>query len=153
MTIPTKLTTLVGPWTGAHRLWLSPAEPVRESAATATVTLAGQGKFISIAYTWAEDGPQDGLLMIGQAANSDTVHAAWIDSWHYSDKLMNCVGSLTPQGGFSVKGFYPAPPGPDWGWRIVIEPHASDAWQMLMFNVTPEGQEQLAVEALFTRQT
>jgi len=152
MTVPTTLTTLVGNWKATNRLWLSPDEPVRESKVTASVALAAQGQFITIAYTWAEDGPQDGLLMIGQAAQSNAVKAAWIDSWHNGDKLMLCEGSLSTEGAVSVKGSYPAPSGPDWGWRIVIEPQANDAWRMVMYNITSEGQEQLAVEASFTRQ-
>lgn len=151
MGVPTALQTLIGNWKAVNRLWLDPKEPARESATTATVSLAAQGRFLTIAYTWAEDGPQDGLLVLGQANNSDAVNAAWVDSWHNGDKLMVCVGRLSAAGVASVKGSYPAPPGPDWGWRIVIEPQGNAAWRLAMYNLSPEGEAQLAVEANYAR--
>ncbi len=154
MSIPKSMKSIVGNWQATQRLWLAPAEPVRESAVTATVTLAAQGRFLHIAYTWYEGGPQDGVLLIGQAAESDQVKAGWVDSWHNGDNLMDCVGSLTAENAFSVRGSYPAPPGPDWGWRLVVKPEfGAEAWSLRMYNITPEGDEFLAVEAVFSRQT
>jgi len=77
---------------------------------------------------------------------------AWIDSWHNGDRLMLCQGSLSVAGALSVKCSYSAPPGPDWGWRITLESPSNDAWRLVMHNITPQGDEQLAVEALFQRE-
>jgi hypothetical protein len=79
------------------------------------------------------------------------VTAAWIDPWHNGDRLMPCVGNLTPAGAFTVKGSYPAPAGPDWGWRITVEPPVNEAWRFTMHNITPQGEEMLAVEAVCAR--
>jgi hypothetical protein len=153
MSIPISLKNILGNWQATNRLWLAPGVPVHESTATANVTLAAQGRFLSIAYTWDKDGPQDGMLLIGQAAGTDRVEAGWVDSFHYGDNLMDCVGTLTSEGAFSVKGSYPAPPGPDWDWRIVVKPESgAEAWGLRMYNITPEGDEFLAVEAVFSRQ-
>jgi hypothetical protein len=154
MSIPNPLINILGNWQATNRLWLVPDVPVRESAATAKVTSAAKGRFLNIAYTWDEAGPQDGLLLIGQVPQSDQVSAGWVDSWHNGDRLMSCVGSLTAEGAFSVKGAYPAPPGPDWGWRIDVTPGVGDeTWSLTMYNITPEKDEFLAVEAVFSRQT
>lgn len=120
--------------------------------AAATVAFAAQGQFLTLHYTWADEGrPQDGLLVLGYEAGQTALKAYWIDSWHMSDKFMFCTGPLEAAGVVSVSGAYAAQPGPDWGWRIVVEPQANDSWRMVMYNITPEGQEVLAVEAHFTR--
>ena len=154
MSIPNSLKSILGSWRATNRLWLAPGVPLHESAATAKVTSAAQGRFLNIAYTWDEAGPQDGLLLIGQDSQSDQVSAGWVDSWHNGDRLMSCVGFLTAEGAFSVKGAYPAPPGPDWGWQIVVTPESGEeTWSLTMYNITPEGEVFLAVEAVFSRQT
>ncbi len=122
MTAPASLVKLVGKWAGSNRLhvtWLTP--PTHDSAAAASFTLAAQGQFISCSYTWADEGkPQDGLLLIGSGETPDSVKAIWIDSWHMGDKFMLLDGALERDGNVSMHGTYAAPPGPDWGWRIVI---------------------------------
>lgn len=41
-----------------------------------------------------------------------------------------------------------APPGPDWGWRTRLSA-APGTLSMVMFNVTPDGHEELAVDAQY----
>jgi hypothetical protein len=141
---------LAGDWTGTNSLWLTPGEPARVCETTASISLAAQGKFFIMHYTWSVEGePADGCLLLGQEEPGEAVTAVWIDSWHNGDKLMLCRGSASPDGSISVKGTYSAPPAPDWGWRIVLQPGAGDSFEMLMYNITPEGQEQLAVRAAY----
>jgi hypothetical protein len=68
-----------------------------------------------------------------------------------SDKVMTCEGPASDAGSLDVRGSYAAPPGPDWGWRTVIETGEEDSLQMLMYNVTPDGQEVPAVDAVYRR--
>jgi hypothetical protein len=52
-----------------------------------------------------------------------------------------------------VRGKYAAPPDPDWGWRIDVQP-GGRTLRVVMHNVWPEaqgGKEELAVEAVYTR--
>jgi hypothetical protein len=164
---------LIGHWVGTNDLWLSPEEPCRKSPTEAVVALAAQGKFVTIQYTWADDGaPQDGLLMLGYERQLKTVRAVWIDSWHMGDKFMLCQGTdgataSLPCGaegrsmgfqpmncherGILVKGSYSAPPGPDWGWQIGIEPEHDGKFRIVMHNVSPDGKAALAVEATYVR--
>jgi hypothetical protein len=51
----------------------------------------------------------------------------------------------------SVAGTYAAPPGPDWGWRITIEPQSPAAFRLRMYNISPAGPSDLAVEAIYAR--
>lgn len=151
MTVPTPLLAYVGNWTATHRLWLSPDEPVRESQATASLTLVAQGQALLLRYTWFEDTPQDGVLVFNHGPASTRVTAFWLDSWHMANQHMFCQGEANAAGSVSVKGTYPAPPGPDWGWRIVVEPQTSHTWRLVMFNISPGGQEDLAIQADFVR--
>ncbi|MBM4203716.1 MAG: DUF1579 domain-containing protein [Gammaproteobacteria bacterium] len=149
MSLPSSMASLTGPWAGTKKLWLEPGTPVRESSAQANVAVAANGKFLHIGYTWNEKRIQHGVLIIGLESDGKRVGAAWIDSWHNGDPIMTLQGEVSTQGAFKVTGAYPAPPGPDWGWRIEVHPNGSDSWQLLMFNVTPQGEEAKAVEVEF----
>jgi hypothetical protein len=145
------LARLEGRWVGTNNLWLSPDQAeARVSEATMTVTEVGQGRFVSLAYTWADEGkPQDGLLVIGYDEPRAVVTAYWLDSWHMGNTVMSCEGTVDQDGVVEVGGPYAAPPGPDWGWTIRIEP-GDDSFRFLMYNVTPEGESALAVETVFS---
>jgi Protein of unknown function (DUF1579) len=147
MSLPGNFFQLTGRWQGSNRLWLSPSDPARVSETNAIVSRIGRERFIMIAYTWFENELQEGQLVIGQQGTE--VKAFWIDSWHNGDRIMPCEGIVTADGQISVRGSYPAPPGPDWGWRITIE--AGEPFKLTMFNITPDGQENLAVEAIYAR--
>lgn len=139
---------LIGSWNGTSRLFLH-EEPTRESRSTATIMTVAQGKFCVVSYTWEYEGEaQDGLLMLG--SEQDAVEVVFLDSWHMGDKTMVLRGQAETQGATSVLGSYSVPGYPDWGWRIVIEP-GDNTWRLLMYNVTPEGEEFLGVEAVYTR--
>lgn len=150
MAVPPQLHVLTGQWQGTNRLWLDPAQTANESAATAVIQPAAQKRFLTVHYSWAFEGQaQDGVLLIGQ--NAEPVSAAWVDSWHMLDKMMQLTGISQPDGTWVVKGSYAAPPDPDWGWQITLQPLPNDQFKLLMHNITPDGDKMLAVEALFMR--
>jgi len=152
MSVPQNLKPLAGKWSAENRLWLDPGSPAAVSTASADVSYTGQGKFFKLHYTWAYEGePQEGLLLVSQQPDK-VIKATWLDSWHNQDAFMACAGHLTAAGGITVLGSYPAPPGPDWGWRLTIEPGLDDRFALVMHNITPGGEEFLAVEAVFNRE-
>lgn len=143
---------LCGEWRATNRLWLSPDDPVRESDSLAMVRLVGREQFVEIEYSWAFDGkPQEGRIVFGQDPGSHAVKAVWFDSWHMRNAFMSCQGGADPTGVVVVHGTYAAPPGPDWGWEILLEPDQRDAFRLSMYNIPPEGEKELAVEAAYTR--
>lgn len=151
MSILDSLAACAGRWVGTSRLQDPHAGLSEESPSTATVQSVCGGRFIRLDYTWAYRGsPQEGSLLIGYDKGASEATAHWIDTWHMGDKVMTCRGTAEPSGQISVRGSYAAPPGPDWGWRITITPHG-EALRMVMHNVTPEGQEEVAVEAEYER--
>jgi Protein of unknown function (DUF1579) len=155
MSVPKKLGELVGNWSGINRLWLSWHEDKtpKESDSTVTIEFAAKRKFININYTWIyEDETQEGQILLGHEKESDKIKAVWIDSFHMSDKFMINAGNVENDV-ISIKGFYSVPENPDWGWRTVIDFADDKTFKIVMYNVTPEGEEEIAVEAIYTRKT
>ena len=143
---------LTGRWRGTYRLTVEPGMPTRESQTTAVVAPIAGGRFARIDYTWGDrDKPQDGSILFGRDREGGVVTALWVDSWHMSDKVMACEGAAGSGETLDVRGSYAAPPGPDWGWRTVIETLDEDSLRLVMYNLTPDGQEMLAVDALYRR--
>jgi Protein of unknown function (DUF1579) len=149
------LNKLVGKWRGTNRLhttWIK-ENPVRETNSSAIVELTARGRFLKIEYDWTfEESLQEGLILIGNENESESIKAFWIDSWHLSDKFMVSEGRLDKNDVISLKGFYTVPDNPEWGWRTIIEPESNNSFKIVMYNVSPEGEESLAVEMEFERQ-
>ncbi len=145
--------TLIGVWTGNYLLrlsWLTPSDYF--SASELSVGRAARGKFLTLTYTWShENVSQEGLLVLGHDQKQEVATAAWVDSWHMSSKIMSCQGTINQQGVIDLRGSYEASPGSDWGWRIVIAAHTENDLQIVMYNCSPEGVEELAVQADYKR--
>ena len=147
-----QLLVLTGKWQGQNSLWLSPENPAQESATTLSIAPAVNRKFIEIKYSWAyEDKPQEGFLILGYETERQLATAVWADSWHMGEKFMHCQGIIKENGCVNVRGHYQAPTGPDWGWRIVIEPGNEITLNLIMYNISPAGEEELAVKAVYGR--
>jgi len=109
------------------------------------------GSFLQFNYDWTyEDETQSGVLLFGFSDEQNVASAAWVDSFHMSSKIMSCTGTAT-DGGADLRGSYEAPPGPDWGWRINIRSVSATELQVVMHNISPEGQEDLAVQLDYRR--
>lgn len=145
------LKACAGSWRGTSTLHETP-DKSEDSSSTATVTPILGGRFVRLDYTWGYQGaPQEGSLLIGYDKKAGNVTAHWIDSWHMSNKVMACEGMAGDGDELSIRGSYAAPPGPDWGWRTTITADPRRALRMVMYNISPEGQEDLAVQASYTR--
>jgi hypothetical protein len=143
---------LTGRWRGKYRLIVEPDQPARESESTAVVAPVAGGRFARIDYVWGDrDKPEDGSILFGRDRTRGVVTALWVDSWHMSDKVMTCEGPSSDPNSLEVRGAYAAPPGPDWGWRTVVEMAEEDSLRMVMYNVSPDGKEDLAVDAVYRR--
>jgi hypothetical protein len=91
------------------------------------------------------------MILLGYDVKEGTATGAWVDSWHQSSKVMAFQGTIESTGTIDLRGSYEAPPGPDWGWRIVINAPSDDNLKLVMYNLSPEGEEELAVEANYKR--
>jgi len=145
------LAACAGEWGGTNRLHDPHTGAPEDSTSTLTVASMLGGRFVRLEYTWTWQGePQEGAFLVGYAPKTGRASAYWVDSWHNGHAGMTCAGTADLDGTFDVRGTYPAPAGPDWGWRTVLRP-GSDWLTVLMYNVTPDGAEEIAVEATYTR--
>lgn len=151
MLSPDRVSQMLGEWKGTNRLWVLPEDPVRASEGSATVERIAQGQFLMVRYSWSyEGGAQDGVLLI--SLEKQDVPAVWTDSWHMARNVMMCTLDEAADDVLSVSGTYAAPPGPDWGWRIALQPEANGL-TLRMFNIPPGAAEVAAVEVVYTRAT
>ncbi|HEX9952961.1 MAG TPA: DUF1579 family protein [Rubricoccaceae bacterium] len=139
-----------GLWRGTNRLHDPTTGAPADTPATAVVTPVVGGRFWRIAYTWIyQDRPQEGELFVGYQAEAGVATVHWADTWHTSDTVMACEGTAGDDGVVDVAGSYPAPSGPDWGWRIVVEPVGRESLRVVMHTVSPEGEVYPAVETTY----
>lgn len=152
MSINDALAKYAGSWSGINKLYLSwMPEPLKESDSNLEVSLKANAQFIAFEYTWAYEGePQEGIILLGCDTKSDAVQTVWTDSWHSSHIFMLSDGKVAEDGSISVKGYYKVEGHPDWGWRTDIIP-SGQSLRIVMYNVSPEGSEELAVETHFAR--
>lgn len=154
MSIPSAFAPLSGTWSGANRLWLDPSAPPAESGTMLTAGTTAQGKFLTLAYTWAHAGaPQDGLLVVGHDPEGGTVQASWVDSFHNGDKFMILNGGVNADGSIILKGSYSVEGYGEWGWQIRLLPPVGDRFTLKMDNISPDGTHYPAVEGVYTRKS
>jgi len=146
-----ELAACAGEWRGTNRLHDPNTGAPEDTPSTLTITPMLGGRFVRVEYTWSYRGePQEGALIVGHEPESGRAPAYWIDSWHMGHVGMTCTGTAGLDGALDVRGTYAAPLGPDWGWRTMLGP-GPDTLAVTMYNVTPDGAEEIAVEATYTR--
>lgn len=147
-----QLRDLAGEWSGTKKLWMMPDAPPAECSSTAIVAPEACGKFMAVRYTWEGDGNQRaGVIMVRMAVSPADADLVWFDSWHQGKAFLVCPAVPDDESLIAVQGSYPAPPGPDWGWRIALCSQGPDDFRIVMHNITPDGQQDLAVLAIYTR--
>lgn len=63
---------------------------------------------------------------------------------------MLCEGDTANANLIGVKGYYRVPKHPDYGWRTELLRSESN-FRFVMYNVSPEGEEEIAMEMDFGR--
>lgn len=127
-------------WQGKAELWL---DPLGNDAEVSHCTLEIKDNILN--YTWhSQENAQKGTL---------TLHAeqmTWADSWHQPTQV-TCRYHPQTRAIFSGEYSYPAPPGPDWGWRIELSQRPDSTLVLQMTNIAPWGEETRAVRMIFTQ--
>jgi hypothetical protein len=128
------LANAAGRWHGTNKLQDPHSGKEDETQSTATMTAESDRTF-RLEYTWSYHGkPQSGSLRI--KVESDGVTASLTDTWHTGNQPMAFTGLPPNSATVSIRGTYPAPPGPDWGWRIDLTPE-KERLRMVMWNIWP----------------
>ncbi len=145
------LLNLVGEWTGEAKTWLDPAAAPDSSPWRARIRAALDGRFVVQEYEGTLNGePLCGMVVWGHNNSAGRFTAAWVDTFHMGTGTMYCEGEALADGGFWVLGHYPDGEGGTWGWRTEVR-LLGDQLGIKMFNISPGGQEDPAVETIFRR--
>lgn len=122
-----------GPLSGTNGFRLMPAEPLATRPAIGTARSAAAGDGLVLDYRWEhpQDGPQEGVLLVGSAEEDGTVRAAWIDSWHQHPGPMVLAGTAVGAQHVTLAASYAG----EWGWQIELS--VTDAVEVVMRNVVP----------------
>lgn len=140
----------VGRWRGSSSLFLDPEGEGDTQPSWVEVVEVARGNFLRVDYYWTVDEVvEEGVLLIGFDPKRPRYEAAWIDSWHMSRAMMFGIGE--PGETFDVRGTYAVSGYPDWGWRVRLEAE-DDRLRLLMWNISPEGEEARAVVGGYERE-
>lgn len=135
----TLLERAAGHYTGTNWLWFENPD-VPEESATEIDVASNQ-----IRYSWQYRGqPQSGVMEF--AFDGNACNATWTDSWHAKDPIV-CPGTRSNEQ-IEVVGTY----GPGWSWRTEVTLTTADELLVEMFNISPDGKEQIAVRMRGPRQ-
>jgi len=147
-----ELVQLAGRWRGTNRLH-DPHTPAPEETPSTLILRAMPGEqIVRIEQEWSYQGAkQEGLLLI-IAGYPGRASLHWIDTWHQPTTLMFLEQDQKTADRFTFLGSYPAPTGPDWGWRVELKYDPAGTLRLDMFNVSPDRKSTPAVESTYTRE-
>jgi len=143
---------LQGEWHGRYHLWLHPTAPVESSDSSAQITKDHGNSFWVMSYQWAK-GIQDHQGEFHFAGSKNQGNFRWTDSFHSASSPMKGEGKLSKDGTRLIfMSHYSADAGqPEWGWRTEITLVDANTFQMEAYNITPQGQEGLAVRCRYVK--
>lgn len=146
----------VGEWVGSYDLYFEPGPPVSSSSTEGTVTLVAKGSAVAMTSTWEFQGkPHESVMIVINKPELGDPDIVWIDSFHTGGRFQLFRGveppDEVPPGAVCALGSYPAPTGPDWGWRILLSAESPDVLHVTMYNITPDGEEVIAVDSRYRR--
>ena len=135
-----------GSWVGTMTLrlaWGPDQIETFQSNSKLVIEIPEHDSFANLRYRWShEQADRYGEMLIC----GPTV--AWCDTFHQCASVMHLLGEGE---GFKVTGNYTWEGSPPWGWRIEITNPTPDSLLLEMTNISPEGEEELAVRAQYRR--
>jgi len=145
------LAAMAGDWSGPTQTWFDPDGLPEECTTEASARLLLGGRWLRIDYRGEAMGKlHAGEMTLGFHRDAKQFEMAWIDSFHTGSQIMSFAGPLRDDGEISVLGSYQA--GAErWGWRTAYRLEAPGTLVVRAWNITPDGQEQRAIETRLTR--
>lgn len=146
------LANLIGRWSGNCRTWFEPTQLADESPITSEFEWFLGRHFLKHSYRGTMQGkPRQGQELLVWNKVTNQYEVSWVDDFHMNYAIMVSSGSLGPQG-LNVRGSYEVGPGqPAWGWRTIYQLSGTDELTIRAYNITPQGEETLAVETKYRR--
>jgi hypothetical protein len=147
-----QLACMVGHWGGRFRLWFEPGHLAEDSVQRGSIRALLGGRVLLHEYTGHCQGePMEGVALLAHHLDEHRYETAWAESFGTGTSIMFCTGSSgDPR--VSMLGHYgDGQGGPPWGWRTQIDQSDHDTLDLRMYNITPSGDEALAVEVNYRR--
>lgn len=147
------LQAMAGHYAGRTSTWLDPSKPpdVADEELHASAILGG--RWVRLELLGSVDGkPHAGEMLLGYNGDAKEFELCWADSFHTAGALMMFKGAPREDGVVAVTGSYAA--GPErWGWRNELSLTGDKDLTMRAFNISPAGEESIAVETHWKRVT
>jgi hypothetical protein len=130
-----------GHWRGTVDTWLDPSAPPANNPIAATTAHLVDGKTVQVEYrSHVGEHRSDGIMILGIDIATNRPCLTWIDTFHTGANVM--LFAAGENGDFH--GAYAA--GAEiWRWRVVVRA-AADELHFAHFNISPDGQEDRAIE-------
>ena len=147
-----QLARMAGQWEGRCRLWFEPGKPADESVQRGSIRVLLGGRVLLHEYTGRCAGePVEGVALIAHHLDEHRYESAWAESFGTGTSIMFSTG-ISGDPRLSMLGSYSdGQGGSRWGWRTAIEQPDDDTLDLRMYNITPAGEEALAVEVNYRR--
>ncbi len=140
------LAGFAGRYSGPSKLILDPSTPVEESTIDMVAESILGGRWLRLGYQGTAMGkPHAGEMLFGSPPDAGEVEMAWVDSFHTGLAIMPSRGRSNRGDAIDVLGGY-GPPEQRWGWRTVLRRTSPAALVLEAYNITPQGEEMLAIE-------
>ncbi|MBM3270577.1 MAG: DUF1579 family protein [Candidatus Sericytochromatia bacterium] len=145
-----RLAALIGTWEGPIKTWFDPDSPVRENRYKATIRAVAGGHAFLQEYESSLDGEAfSGVTLYAYDDGRKKIVVDWVDSFH-SIAPMHSEGDVKREAVVDVLGSYTAGD-QTWGWRTVLQHPTPESLIYRAYNVLPDGQEYLGIEATLSR--
>jgi hypothetical protein len=141
-------------WSGSSKLhlsWLPEDQKVQESESELTISVEPRASYAIVSYTWIYEGEtQHGTMLVAGDIEAGTGSIGWSDSWHQSSGVMHLDGTFS-ETSIACLGTYGGEGDEAYGWRVTLEMNGDDQFVVKMTNIEPNGNEEWAVEAVYSR--
>ena len=148
-----QLASLAGNWEGEIEVWFDADASPERGQLVGTIQTMLDKRFIRFDYSNSMQGEtHSGMLLIGYYLVRKACTISWIDSFHTGTQILQLESTELGKEVFEGKGSYSDPSGgPDWFWRIVIEPLPENKLAIRHYNIHPNAQEDTAIRILLER--
>jgi hypothetical protein len=143
-----RLMALFGSYRGQISTYLDPAAAPERSLGELHVTPLFGGRWLRLEQSGTVMGkPHAGEMLLGYHRDAAQFESCWVDSFHTGSAMMFSTGDVRADGVIAVTGSYIASR-ERWGWRTEL--HLGEELFVRAVNISPAGEESLAIEARWT---
>lgn len=147
-----QLGMFAGSWEGKAKTYFEPGVLADESPIEANISILMEGRFIQINYSGSMQGkPLSGISIYGYHLGTKKLQNSWIDSFHTGTEIMFSEGTISNEKMEVTGTYFAGESEPGWSWRTVLERTGADELNSTAFNITPKGEESIAIEIKFNR--